>query len=256
MLEDQITEMSDEMGTLGPYIVAIGNALINRVIHEGLAYVTTIGPSPDNPDIPLPPGTNIPDVDDTPAQVTEDKLNVFALIEQQKNLKENLEVHLLPQQQSNLSVMQSMEDIQYDILGTLKTIFITNNCSLPSWASSQTISTTIDNNTKIEIILITASGIGSILVEKTTVTTTQDGNLVTYVTYQTAETNAQISPQVVDMESDIVETQQWIANTASAITSNNGYLQTIDDYLNLYETTLQPPTNEETIALNQHLKNL
>jgi len=251
MLEDSIADMSDSMGMLGPYIVAIGNALVNRVIQEGLTYVTSIGPSIDNPNAPMPPSTPIPGVDDTPAQVTEDKLNIFALIEQQKILKENLEVHLLPQQQSNLSVLRSMEDIQYDILDTLKNILIANNCSLPIWANSQTISTTIDNNTKIEIILITASGVGSILVEKTTVTTTQDGDLVTYTTYQTSETNAQISPQVVDMEFDIVETQQWITNTASAITSNNGYLQTIDDYLNLYETTLQPPTNEETIALNQ-----
>lgn len=251
MLEDQIADMADSMGLLGPYIVAVGNALINRVIHEGLAYVLTVGPSIDDPNVSMPPGTSIPAVDDTPAQVVDDKFNVAVLIEQQELLGENLETQLLPQQQSNLSIMQSMEDIQYDILDTLKNIFITSNCSLPSWASSQTISTTIDSNTKVEIILINASGVGSILVEKTTVTTTQDGSLVTYVTYQTTETNAQITPQITDMESDIVETEQWIANTSSAIASNNGYLQTIDDYLNLYETTLQPPTDEEQIALDQ-----
>ena len=253
MLENQIADMADSMGTLGPYIIAIGNALINRVIHEGLAYVLTIGPDPDDnvPPPPPPPGTDIPDVDETPAQVVQDQLNVAVLIEQQKILKENLEIHLLVQQQSNLSVMQSMETIQYDILDTLKSILAVKNCSLPNWARSRTINTTIKGNTKTETVLITASGVGTVLVEKTTVTTIKKGEPVVIITYQIIEMSAQITPQIANMESDIIETEQWIADTASAIASNNGYLKTMNDYLEFYEKTLQPPTKEEQIAIDQ-----
>ena len=224
MLEDSISGMASEMGVLGPYIIAIGAALSNQVIKEGLAYVKTIGPTPDNPNTPTPPGTPTPDIDQTPAIVTQDQGQATALLEQQELLKENLETQLLSQQQSNLSTMQSIAATQSSILTILKNI-LTTGCSISSWASSQTNG---------GITQITASGIGIISFTNTT-----------------TEIIPQINSQITALENDITETNQWIPDTSSAIASVNGYIQTIDDYLNLYNTTLQPPTETEQAALDQ-----
>jgi len=224
MLEDSISGMASEMGILGPYIIAIGAALSNQVIKEGLAYVKTIGPDPENPNTPLPPGTPTPDVDQTPAIVTQDQGQTIALLEQQKLLKENLETQLLSQQQSNLSTMQSIATTQSSILTTLKNI-LTVGCSISSWASSQTNG---------GITQITASGIGIISFTDTT-----------------TEIIPQINSQIAALENNINETNQWIPDTGSAIASVNGYIQAINDYLNLYETTLQPPTEAEQAVLDQ-----
>jgi len=247
MLEDSISNMASEMGILGPYIIAIGAALTNRVIKEGLAYVKTIGPTPENPNTPTPPGTPTPDVDQTPAIVTQDQGQATALLEQQKLLKENLETQLLSQQQSNLSAMQGIADTQSNILTTLKSV-LAAGCSISSWASSQIISTIGST----QIIQITASGIGIISIKK--ITTTEpgpEGDTITNITYEIQEIIPQINSQITVLENDINETNQWIADTGSAITSVNGYIQSIDDYLSLYETTLQPPTEAEQAALDQ-----
>ncbi|MBU1255922.1 hypothetical protein KKH35_03560, partial [Patescibacteria group bacterium] len=239
MLEDSISGMASEMGILGPYIIAIGSALTNQVIKEGLAYVKTIGPTLENPNIPTPPGIPTPDVDQTPALVTQDQGQATALLEQQKLLKENLETQLLSQQQSNLSTMQSIATTQSSILTTLKNLFIAG-CSISSWASSQV------NNS---IIQITASGIGIISIKQ--IITPGFGDEGNIITYETQEIIPQINSQITALKNDIAETNKWIADTGSAIASVNGYIQAINEYLNLYNTTLQPPTEAEQAALDQ-----
>jgi hypothetical protein len=238
LLQDQIADLTDSKGILAPYITAIGHALINRIMKEGLAFITESGPTIDKPSRPIPAGRPVYQVDQTPAQVTQTQASATSLLKQQKLLKENLETQLLSQQQSNLSVMQSIESTQTNILTTLKDT-LAQNCPLPSWANTQTISTT--ENT--ETIQITASGIGTILIEKTTVSET--------TTYQIKKTIPQITNQITALEKDIEQTNQWIADTAKAITSTNGYIQAADDYLTLYQQTLQPPTAEEQAALDQ-----
>ena len=239
MLEDSISGMASQMGILGPYIIAIGAALTNQVIKEGLAYVKTIGPTPDNPNIPTPPGTPTPDVDKTPAIVVQDQGQATALLEQQELLKENLETQLLSQQQSNLSAMQSIASTQSDILTTLKNLYAAG-CSISSWANSQ-----INGDTT----QITASGIGIISLKQ--IITPGFGDEGNIITYETQKIIPQINSQITAIQNDINETNQWIADTGSAITSVNGYIQTMDDYLSLYETTLQPPTETEQAALDQ-----
>ena len=227
LIQDQIAALTPAKGILAPYITAIGSALVNKLITEGLSLITGDGPSIDNPSAPMPAGTSVAPINQTPGQVIQTQNSAISLSGQQALLKENLEIDLLPQQQSNLSTMQSIESIQTNILTTLKDI-LAQGCSLPSWANSQTYSATIQ---------ITASGVGSALIDK--------------ITYQIQSITPQISSQIPDMEQKIAETNQWIADSASAIISTNGYNQAVDDYLALYQQTLQPPTAQEQAALDQ-----
>jgi len=77
LLTQQIANLTGEMGVFGPYIIAIGNALYNRVINEGLSLVSSIGPTGDSPDTPLPPGSSTPPAQDAPdyGQLTDDEIN-------------------------------------------------------------------------------------------------------------------------------------------------------------------------------------
>jgi len=198
LLQDQIANMTSSLGSYAPYVITIANALINRVIQEGFAYVTATGPTAKNPNIPMPPGQTIPEVDKTPSQITEDQGYAISLLEQQRLLKENLETQLLPQQQSNLGVMQNIETIQINTITTLSDI-LSNGCLLP-----------------FPII-----------------------------------DPPQIISQIINLEEDIFETNQRVADIATAIISTNGYNQAAEEYLELYQTTLQPPTTNEQAALDQ-----
>lgn len=195
-LNDMVSELSDDLGPAGPYIMAIGNALINRLITEGLSSLQATGPTIDNPNTPLPPGTIITPPE-TPAQAIIDQGNAIILLGQQELLKENLETELLPQQEKNLDIMQDIENIRTEIIITLNELQ-SFRCYMPF----------------------------------------------------TADSIPSISGQITDMQNDVIETNQWIADTATTISSINGYVLAIDEYIELYNNTLQPFTEEEQIALN------
>jgi len=141
ILEDQIASMASEMGVLGPYIIAIGNALTNRVIKEGLAYVQTQGPTASDPSTPVPTGSQIPAVSQTPTVAASDKATAESLLTQQKLLNDNLKTELLTQQQSNLGVLQSIKSVRTSLLSFLQT----NPCSSQSISSVTAQINTIDS---------------------------------------------------------------------------------------------------------------
>jgi len=265
-LSQEIATMTANLGTFAPYVVAIGNALINRLIQEGLEEIQTTGPTVENPDEPLPAGSPIADIESPAEAMIAADMAAF-LVDQQEFLKENLETQLLPQQQSNLSVMTSIETIQSNILTTLKTIFAVD-CSLPLWANSQMTSTytepaqAIDESERtIEIFQITASNIGSISIKKSSwqkwsscAYEDDEGycipGYVTYHLHEILEISPQITSQITGLGEDISSTNQRIADTSTAIVSTNGFIEEVDEYVTLFDETLQPPTDEEQAALD------
>ena len=254
-LSRQIADMTDSLGSYAPYVTTVANALINRLIQEGLASLQTSGPSSANPDEPLPPSEPIAEIE-TPAQAEVAQEMAGFLSEMQELLKENLEDQLLPQQQSNLSVMQSIENTQTSILSALDSIY-RYHCSLPYWSSSQVVSTIIepgstpvDSDRTIKTIRISASGVGNVLIEETSWEEWDFIDYVTFYSYQTLETNPQISGQILDLQDEINSTNQQIAETTTAISSTNGFIAVVDEYIELYEQTLVPPTEEEQAALD------
>ncbi|MBU1137334.1 hypothetical protein KKD72_03150 [Patescibacteria group bacterium] len=242
LIQAQMADLADSLGPLGPYIVAIGNALTNRVIKEGLAYIDSLGPTPDKPDLPPPPGTPLPPIDRTPAQATVDEGNASTLIPQQELLKENIKDLYLPQQQSNLSVMLSIKSIQDNILNSLADAF-ESGCSLPSWATI-----TYNTETTLEI---TANNIGRITIKKTIIEDPDSEDNSATISYSTEKIEAQIDSQIAIMREEINKTNQWIAEITTAVASTKGFVKTISEYLELYQNTLQPPTAEEQAALDE-----
>jgi len=90
LLTQQIADLTDSMGVFGPYITAIGNALINRVMDEGLSFVSSIGPTIGSPDTPLPPGSPAPSAQEAPDydQLVDDELD--RLINRYRNFDPSL----------------------------------------------------------------------------------------------------------------------------------------------------------------------
>jgi len=270
-LSRQVADLTDSMGSYAPYIIAISNALINRVIEEGLAEVQRIGPTEEEPDIPLPTGTPVEPMQ-TPAQAGTDAGNAATLFEQQGLLKENIETQLLPQQQSNLGIMQNIETIQNSILTTLGILFQLSgqpNCSLPSWANSQMTDEWIEptpdpatqTNKTIKIFQITVDDVGSISIKKSTWQQWHDcayrddedrcvGDWVPFTFYETLEKTTQITDEVTAMEEDISSTNLWIDDIATAIISTDNFIDEANEYIALYDATPQPPTEEEQDALD------
>jgi len=258
-LSAQVAGLTSSLGSFAPYIVAVANAVINKLMQEGLATLQASGPSSAAPNEPLPTGQAIAEIE-TPAQAEiASEMTVF-LVEMQKLLKENLETQLLVQQQSNLSVMQSIETIQNNILNTLVNIEAEADCPMPYWASSQIISSTIepgptpiDSDRTVETIQISASDVGNVLVKRTSWREWEgvEEGYVTHATYEILETNPQITDQIAGLQgNDVSATNQRIADTATAIASSNDLISAVDEYVTLYNETLQPPTGEEQAALD------
>jgi len=254
LIQAQMADLADSMGPLGPYIVAIGDALTNRVIKEGLAFIDSSGPTLSDPSASAPPGSAISPVDRTPVQATIDEGDAATLLSQQELLGENIKTLYLPQQQSNLNAMFSIKSIQDSILNALVNTLM-SGCSLPSWASSQVTNTattvTDDAETTIETIQVTANNVGNITIKKTTVVVSDSEDNNTTVSYSTEKIEAQMDSQIAIMKEEINKTNQWIADIATAVASTKGFAKIIGEYLELYQNTLQPPTAQEQAALDE-----
>ncbi len=235
-LSRQVADLTDSLGSFAPYVIAISNALINKVIQKGFAAVTTSGPTVDNPDEPLPDGTGIPEANDAIADIATDGTDSEILLTLQELLKEKLEEELLSQQQSNLSVMRDIRTSQNNILNTLLSI-LEENCSstFPDWANQETISQeSIERNrTKTTARLIHDSD--SLLYEKISWTEIADRETITYATYEIIETTLAIDDEITVLENDITATTQWIIDTDSAIDATATYVEATNLYSELYE---------------------
>lgn len=245
LMEQQIASLTPTLGIFEPYIVAIANALITQVIKEGLAAVGITGPSSENPDAPMPPGVPIITTGLELAQT----IITFtpALIEYQKLLKENLENELLSQQQKNLAVLNDINDTQTQTLQTLRDV-LAAGCSLPSWVTSETISTETTGITTTQIIKLTATDIGNITIKKTTI----ENELGSTTTYEIQEITPSANSQITTLEQDITSTEQWITDTSSSISYNNDSITKANNYIDLYTTN--EATNEELDKAEEEMK--
>jgi len=223
----QIASLAPETG-LGPYITAIGDALINRVLTEGLSFVQSIGTTEDDPTAPMPAGTPITGVV-SPGQAIQGQANAGLLIDQLDLIKENLETGLLPQQDSNqdsnMNVLLSIQTFASTTLKSLSTKHQTG-CFLPPGATSQVIGGTVK---------ISYSGTGYIIVNSST--------------YKTIEISTNVDSQINSLQDDINATNQRIVDTINAVAAVQGYKRVIDEYLELYDNTLQPFTEQEKTIL-------
>ncbi len=248
ILENQIGDLADSTGPyLKPYITAIANALVNRALKEGLSFVQGLGPDADNPNRPLPGGTTVGDVDTTPEGAVSGQGEASSLVEQQELLKENLETQLLKEQRLNLSILENILDTQEETLDVLVQIIKENDCPLPYFASSEIIDTNeIDNETIEYTIRISSTDVGTATIKKRVF----DDDREIIITYHSQENHPQIEPEYVAMGNEIDLTNQWVGQVAESIRATNGYNQAAQEYLDLYQRTLQPPTEEEQAALD------
>lgn len=248
-----ITPHTDIMGIpLAPFFSAIFGALVNRVIGEGLGMMSGLIGGSDSEDSSnyyydtisqgqgdyVDPYGNSFFNDQT--AITSDldiSQNISAsspaLIISLNLLGENLAA-VLTQKQNNLSVLNSINSSQSQTLSALKSM-VEQNCSMPSWATSQIIS---DDGTT-QIIKITASNAGSITIKKT-ITTSAIG---TSSSVETQEMLTAIQPQLTAMQNDVAKTQEQADSVGSAITSNRAAIADAENYQTLYENTGYGPTS-------------
>ena len=149
-----------------------------------------------------------------------------ALIDPLKLLKENIESELLAKQQQNLNILTSAKNTQTETLNKFKDI-LENNCVLPSWASSQILSSSTTNGVTTEFIKITAVGTGDITIK------TASSSLG--ISYEITETNAEAASQVNAKQAEVNNTQQWIKDVETAINANRDAITAAEKYEELYE---------------------
>jgi len=150
------------------------------------------------------------------------------LAKAQALLLENLETQLLSQQQRNLDVLNTIKSTQTQTLNTLKDM-VANNCSLPSWVSTQIIS---DSGNE-QIIKLTASGIGEMTIKKTTTTT----DIGSSIAVEVQENKPYAQQQIDTLSQETAATNQWISDTKDAIKANNDALIKAQEFQNFYQGT-------------------
>jgi hypothetical protein len=253
-----ITPHTDIMGIpLAPFFSAIFGALVNRVIGEGLGMMSGLMGGDDSSGNSsssyyynavsqgqgsyADPYSNSFFNSQTAAvagiDIAQDiSASSPALIISLNLLDENI-ASVQTQQQNNLAVLNSISSSQSQTLSVLKSM-IEENCSMPSWTTSQIIS---DDGTT-QIIKITASNIGAITVKKTTTTS----SIGTSSSVETQETSTAIAPQLAAMQADIDKTQEQVDSINDAITANRTAMADAENYQTLYENSLGSSLNQTT----------
>lgn len=229
LMQQQIAAITATLGPTGkflaPFLTAITNALLNRVIQLGLGAVSSAvaggdpsyGPTFSNPNYSLPSDNTVEFSD----LITEAEDAIVTVPDLNKGLalqKENVE-SLLSQQQSNLSVLNSIKSTQIQTLEILKD-FIENNCSMPAGVTSEILS----DDGATQVVKFTVSGVGTITIQKSSFSATIQ------------ETTAAIQPQIDAMQLEINATQQWISDIDSAASLNETAKTKAEEYEAAYSS--------------------
>ncbi len=264
LIQDQIANLTGNTDIMGikiaPFISAILGALVNRVITGGLGMLTGVMGSNNSGstnyyydaaaagqgNFATPDQNQNANSQGTQLSGLEMAQNISAtspnLINAQGLLKDNLQNELLPQQQKNLDVLNSTNNVQTQTLQALKNI-VAKNCSLPSWVSSQILS---DNGTT-QVVKLTADGIGSITVARTL----SSSGIGSSSSATVQEILPAIAPQATAMANDVATTQQMISVLNDSVTVNKNGMAEADTFNNLYEQASFNPTTE----INKNLDN-
>ncbi|HRY52956.1 MAG TPA: hypothetical protein P5089_03930 [Candidatus Portnoybacteria bacterium] len=238
------------------YAAAIIDAVINRVIKEGVAAMKTgagsSGASGPGITTATPPIVNISPYTNASNAGAEIK----ALNAQQELLKENLK-NVITDYQASVSILDSIKNAQNNTLDSLKDI-VQNNCTVPSGVTitqipnTQSTSTTcvITNNyracpctdTLTEKIKFTIPGTGEGLFLKTTnlqYNTITEFNVCelnqTIIKYEKISSSVAIENEIASVNKKISELQDTITKVDIAIKDSLDYKKTAENYMALYE---------------------
>jgi uncharacterized coiled-coil protein SlyX len=130
-LNAQIAGAVAKSGPFAVYVQAIVNALINRILTEGMGLLkATAVPIPDYGDIGE--SNRIPEVVN-PKQVMKNKRTADALSTQLNLIKRNLENQLLEEQKKNLAVLKLIHDEYLETIPILDDVIA--NCSSTPYVS-------------------------------------------------------------------------------------------------------------------------
>lgn len=262
LISDQIAALTPNVSILGvnlaPFFSAIFSALINRVITQGLGALGGLMSSDSSPDNNyenvyyndyISGGNILPEADDITtisigaAGVEQAELiqsSAPYVIDAAKLLKENLEEQVLVQQLKNLDVLKSIKNTQIQTLNLSKDLLI-NNCPLPSWIISETISSSSDDNGTTEIIRLSAANIGEITVKKIT----SASGIGAAVSAETQEIKPAVQQELTDMEASIEKTNQRIAAAENAIIASEKAIGGAEEFQDFYEQKAGLPSNKE-----------
>lgn len=250
------------------YIVAILDAVMNRLIKDGLAYLVA------------------PSANASPASFTVDYSTVIGnaglndykdastngpyithLIPQEKLLKENLQ-KILTEYQTNLTVLNQIRTVQTDAFNTLKNI-VQNSCNLPGGTSQQSLGVQNSDNcgsnqcpcqtTAIETIKITASNVGEVTFQITTVAQRNyDNDTGDCTKTNTSRTAAIInaSPstdtEITQVNNEISQIQTQLGLIDNAVSDLENYQTALAGYNTAYDATQShigsQPGNEQVAA--------
>lgn len=238
LLREQIADLTDSLGPFEIYVVAIANALINRVIKEGLGFVG-IGekgkgypydravPGPTYEDyekygeeayelFPPAEGMELPKASLPPmavvAQARYDVNVTQSLKTHQELLKENA-TKLLGQQNLSLTVLNDIKETQEEILDQLQADYA-NGLSLPSWAKIK--------ETSSDIFQITATDIGSVGLTRTATST-----------YEFGTPQPQVQTRIDELGKE--ETFDQITLAEVAIPKTDTLIKALNTYIDLYQ---------------------
>lgn len=262
LISDQIAALTPNVSILGvnlaPFFSAIFSALINRVITQGLGALGGLMSSEGSPDNNyenvyyndyISGGNILPGADDITtisigaAGVEQAELiqsSAPSVIDAAELLKENLEEQILVQQLKNLEVLKSIKNTQIQTLNVSKDLLI-NNCPLPSWIVSETISSNSNDSGTTEIIKLSAAGIGEITVKKIT----SASGIGSTVSSETQEIKPAILQELTDIEASIEKTNKQIAAAEDTIIASEKAIVSAEEFQNFYEQKAGLPSNKE-----------
>ncbi len=239
------------------YIIAIADAVFNRVIKEGVALMTAPNAGATSSSFNIDYSTVTAGVADY-TDAAENGPYASQLISQEKLLKENLG-KIITEYQTNLDVLNQTRTVQSDAFNTLKNM-AQNNCPLPGGASQQNLGTQTTGNcgantcpceTKtVETIKVTAPSFGEATFQTTTISkyepdpdaTSYYGAIVcsqasitktTSVTLGSLSTDADLA--FTNAAISKIQTQTGLIDIAVVDLAN--YQKTIDDYNTAYDAS-------------------
>ncbi len=199
------------------YAAAIIDAAINRVFKEGVALFdttkndgTSAGKTGPGISTPATVSANISDY--TSAVTNESQAQL--LIPQQKLLKEN-QNKLLPEYQTNLSILNQTKTAQLSGLAVLIDLY-KNGCALPAGVSVSDISSTRKK--------LVATGTGEAILERS-------GS-----SYTTISTTATVETDITIINTAITNLQNDITKITTAITDTEDYQTKAAAYITAYES--------------------
>jgi len=231
------------------YVVAIADAVINRMIKEGIALIASAASSSGSGSVTIDYSTVMGGVADY-QDATESKPYVEQIIPQAKLLKENLGKVII-EYQANLVPLNQVSAIQRDAFNTLKNI-AQENCPIPGGANLQDLGTQVTSNCnnstcpcQIKTINLTKASVPSFGDATFKVTTIED-----YTLDQTENTCSQLTmakttnltigalsadAEISSINNAILNIQTKMNLVDPAVTDLENYLTSIDNYNTSYD---------------------